>query len=71
VWYYHAVVFIESLAFTRRLHELAKTDAVEVLTAIQSDLLTFRIPPNPGTRRPRSGLLCTSRAISRLRWCIC
>jgi hypothetical protein len=30
------VVFIESLPFTRRLHELAKTDAVEVLTAIQS-----------------------------------
>jgi hypothetical protein len=33
------VVFIESLVFTRRLHELAKTRAPEVLHAIQSDLM--------------------------------
>jgi hypothetical protein len=45
------VVFIESLAFTRRLHELAKTDAVEVLTAIQSDLLS-----NPERGRVVPGL---------------
>ena len=51
MWYYHAVVFIESLAFTRRLHELAKTDAVEVLTAIQSDLLS-----NPERGRVVPGL---------------
>jgi hypothetical protein len=45
------VVFIESLPFTRRLHELAKTDAVEVLTAIQSDLLS-----NPERGRVVPGL---------------
>jgi hypothetical protein len=45
------VVFIESLAFTRRLHELAKTEAVEVLTAIQSDLLS-----NPERGRVVPGL---------------
>jgi hypothetical protein len=45
------VVFIESLAFTRRLHELAKNDAVAVLGAIQSDLLE-----NPERGRLISGL---------------
>jgi hypothetical protein len=33
------VVFIESRVFTRRLNELAKARASEVLDAIQSDLL--------------------------------
>jgi hypothetical protein len=45
------VVFIESLAFTRRLHELATSEAVEVLTAIQSDLLS-----NPECGRVVPGL---------------
>jgi hypothetical protein len=45
------VVFIESLAFTQRLHEFAKAEAVEVLTAIQSDLLS-----NPERGRVVPGL---------------
>jgi hypothetical protein len=38
VWYYHDVVFIESRAFTRRLHQLAGDSSDEVLKAIQVDL---------------------------------
>ena len=53
------MVFIESLAFTRRLHELAKAEAVEVLTAIQSDLLSNPergrvVPGLGGTRKARA-----------------
>ena len=36
---YHCVVFIESRAFTRRLHHLAGKDADDVLRGIQRDLL--------------------------------
>jgi hypothetical protein len=59
VWYYHAVVFIESLAFTRRLQELAKDDAVAVLTSIQSDLLSNPergrlVPGLAGIRKARA-----------------
>jgi len=57
--YYHTVVFIESLPFTRRLHELAKTDAVEVLTAIQSDLLSN---PERGRLVPGLGGIRKARA---------
>jgi len=53
------VVFIESLAFTRRLHELAKADAVEVLTAIQSDLLDN---PERGRLVPGLGGIRKARA---------
>jgi len=53
------VVFIESLPFTRRLHELAKTDAVEVLTAIQSDLLSN---PERGRLVPGLGGIRKARA---------
>lgn len=33
------VVYIESAAFTKRLHQLAATSAMSVLSAIQEDLL--------------------------------
>lgn len=36
---YYSVVYIESSAFTRRLHQLAGTSALEVLNIIQGDLL--------------------------------
>ena len=36
---YHRVVFIESKWFTKRLHELARGHADEILSAIQNDLL--------------------------------
>jgi hypothetical protein len=53
------VVFVESLAFTRRLHELAQTDAVEVLTSIQSDLLNN---PECGRLVPGLGVIRKARA---------
>ena len=39
LWYYPCVVFIESRAFTRRLHQLAKETSDSVLTNIQGALL--------------------------------
>ena len=39
LWYYHNVEFIESRAFTRKLHQLAGDSADEVLRAIQRDLV--------------------------------
>ncbi len=39
LWYYPYVVFIESQAFTRRLHQLAKETSNSVLTNIQGALL--------------------------------
>lgn len=53
------MVFIESLAFTRRLHELARDDAVEVLNAIQSDLLSN---PERGRLIPGLGGIRKARA---------
>ena len=69
-WYKHTVVFIESKAFTRRLHELAGNDADAVLSAIQKDLIENPergvMPPslcgmrkarasNPGRGKGKSG----------------
>jgi hypothetical protein len=53
------VVFIESRVFTRRLHELARDDAVAILTAIQSDLLT---DPERGRLVPGLGGIRKARA---------
>ena len=39
LWYYPYVVFIESQAFTRRLHQLAKETSNSVLTNVQGALL--------------------------------
>jgi hypothetical protein len=36
---YHIVVYIESRAFTKRLHQLAGASALDVLNSIQTDLL--------------------------------
>jgi len=57
---YHSVVFIESKWFTKRLHELARGHADEVLSAIQNDLLgsTSRgkvVPGLGGIRKGRCG----------------
>ena len=54
------MVFIESLAFARRLHEVARDKAVEVLTSIQSDLLSNPergrlVPGLGGIRKARAG----------------
>jgi hypothetical protein len=64
VWYYHAVVFIESLAFTRRLQQLEKDDAVAVLTSIQSDLLAN---PERGRLVPGLGGIRKARASDPIR----
>jgi hypothetical protein len=39
MWYYHILEFIESLAFTRRLRQLAGEFAEELLNSIQRELL--------------------------------
>ncbi len=52
MWYYHNVEFIESPAFTRKLHRLADDGADEVLRAIQDDL---NWKPNRGSVVPGLG----------------
>jgi hypothetical protein len=39
LWYYYIVVFIESVAFTRRIRALAGSEEVSVLRGIQNDLI--------------------------------
>ena len=39
MWYYHIVELIESLAFTRRLRQLAGESGEELLNSIQRELL--------------------------------
>ncbi len=58
LWYYHVVEFIESPAFTRRLHQLAGGAAVELLSAIQEVLLErpdrgAMVPGLGGVRKAR------------------
>src|SRR5467141_3937158 len=52
LWYCHIVEFIESPAFTRRLHKLAGDSADELLSAIQRELLE---KPDRGTTVPGLG----------------
>jgi hypothetical protein len=52
LWYYRVVVFIESRAFTRKLHQLAGGRADEVLGLIQNDLGSN---PERGTMVPGLG----------------
>ena len=52
MWYYHIVEFIESVAFSRRLRQLAGDFAEELLNAIQRELLE---KPDRGTLVPGLG----------------
>ncbi len=58
MWYYHSVEFIESLAFTRRLHQFAGNSAADLLSAIEQDLLErpdrgAMVPGLGGVRKAR------------------
>lgn len=58
MWYYHNVEFIESRAFTARLHQLAGDSAGGLLHVIQQDLLAnpdrgAMVPGLGGVRKAR------------------
>jgi hypothetical protein len=60
MWYLYIVVFIESVAFSRRLRALTGTDESSTLRGIQNELIEFPsrgdlVPGLGGIRKARFG----------------